>query len=69
MMARQRKELTITVEAFVKRSAWLEWQGRRVEANALRDRAAWFNPIYRVDEQAVQAQIEELQRHTAKPPQ
>lgn len=68
MAKRQSPMLTIQTAIFIKRIAWLEVHGQHIEANALRDLAAWFTPPYRVDEDAVQRHIAEMVAARDKPP-
>lgn len=67
-MPKKLPTLTIPADTFTKRIAWLEFHGHHIEANALRDLAAWFTPPYRVDETVVQRHIDELAAARDKPP-
>jgi hypothetical protein len=49
--------LTITVQAFYDRIAWLMWHGCYQEANTLRELAPWFTPPLRIDEDRVYRRV------------
>ena len=45
--------ITIPIDNFIYRVAWYELRGKKCEADALRLMAADAQPVYRVDENAV----------------
>ena len=49
--------VTLSVDRFYDRLAWLVWKGMNQEANALRDFAAWFEPPIRIDERRVDRRV------------
>lgn len=60
--------LTMPAATLLQRIAWLEFHGHHIEANALRDLAAWFTPPYRIDEDEVQRHIADLAAARDRPP-
>lgn len=67
-MTQTRKMLTIPLDTFIQRIAWYIANDRPDEAEALRRLASECNPVYRVDETAVAAQVKELRQRRQTPP-
>jgi hypothetical protein len=60
MATRSPKELVIPLDNFIYRIAWYVFTDNPDAAEALRQLAADCRPVYRVDEAAVSAKVEEL---------
>lgn len=67
-MARKLKEVTLPLEAFYQRIAWLELEGMQAEADAVRYVATMTDPAFRVDEAQIAAAKKKLQDYRDKPP-
>lgn len=55
---KQPETMTIEVDRYYDRLAWLQWRGAYQEANTLRELGPWFDPPLRIDENRVQQRVQ-----------